>query len=92
MNSFSVNGQLLNSVQELFNITALVVVPVLTIEDFIIYGSDKGDVCIRCSGTFEKIQSYSLNSISPVLCLTVTQDFKHVLIGCLDGEIAILSN
>ncbi|OMJ89253.1 hypothetical protein SteCoe_8641 [Stentor coeruleus] len=88
---YSVNGLLINTIQEHFNINALIVVRYPTYEDFLVYASDKGDVIIRKAGNGEKFSSCSLGIISPITCVAVTADYKYIFVGCIDGEIAIIA-
>lgn len=89
ISSYSLNGVLLSTIEETWNVTVLSVIKYITSEDYVLYGNDKGEIFIRKSGNFEKVRSYTL--ASPILSISLTSDYKHMLVGCSDGEIAILT-
>lgn len=90
--SYSVNGDILRSVQEYSNVTTMTLVRYVTGEDFVMCGGEKGEIWIRHAGTLEKVNNSSLGVASPVTSLEMTSDFKHIIVGCADGELAILTN
>jgi hypothetical protein len=56
-----------------------------------VYGNDKGDIVFRSTGNFEIIRTCSLGVSSPVIQVSLTSDLRNMLVGCADGEIAILT-
>lgn len=88
---FSLNGVNLNVIQESANILCLSVVQSPTFNDYIVYSNDKGEIIIRNSGNFELIRTCSLGLQTPISSFLFTSDLKTLLVGCSDGEIAILT-
>ena len=88
---YSLNGVQLNIIQESANIMCFSILQSPVFTDVLVYGNDKGEIIFRNAGNFEIIRTCSLAVLSPVVQFVFTSDFKNLLVGCVDGEIAILT-
>ena len=88
---YSLNGVQLNIIQESANVMCISILQSPIFADVLVYGNDKGEIIFRNAGNFEIIRTCSLAVLSPIVEFVFTSDFKNLLVGCVDGEIAILT-
>lgn len=91
--SFSVNGAQLHKVHErCMYINSPIIVKDHNHRDYLIYGTEMGDIVIRYAGTLESMRRFSLSGSVPVVSLLATRDLKYLLVGCADGELGVLTD
>ena len=91
--SFSVNGDNLHrSHERCFFVTSPVVVRDLECVEYLVYGTEVGDIVVRSTGNLEVLHRYSLASGTPVLSVVVTSDLRFLLAGGADGELTVLTD
>eukprot|EP00360_Condylostoma_magnum_P000833 CAMPEP_0168316984 /NCGR_PEP_ID=MMETSP0210-20121227/21505_1 /TAXON_ID=40633 /ORGANISM="Condylostoma magnum, Strain COL2" /LENGTH=101 /DNA_ID=CAMNT_0008309123 /DNA_START=1632 /DNA_END=1934 /DNA_ORIENTATION=- len=91
--SFSVNGvQLKSAVERSMNMICPVVVTDPSQVDFIIYGTEAGDVVIRNCGTLDVVRRFVLRDSAPITSLVITNDLRFLVVGGADGELTVLTD
>jgi len=91
--AFSVNGELIHKAHERasFVISPLVVRD-LNQTEYLVYGTEIGEVVIRAVGTFAVVKRVTVVNGIPILTLLTTQDLRFLLAGCADGELTVLTD
>lgn len=91
--TYSVNGAELCRVQDKYKwVSCALVVKNLMKKDFLVYGTDTGEIVIRQTGNLELITRVSLASAAPVLTLMLTSDLRFLLACCADGEMTVITD
>jgi hypothetical protein len=91
--TYSVNGAELCRVQDKFKwVSSALVVKDLMRKDFLVYGTDTGDIVIRHAGTLELVRRIALTAAAPVLSLMLTSDLRFLLACCADGEMTVITD
>lgn len=91
--SHSINGAILCQAHER---SAHVISPVLARnlhwQEFVIYGTESGEIVIRTVKNLLPLRRLALANSSPVLTLLVSDDLRFLLAGCADGELTVLTD
>lgn len=91
--TYSVNGAELCRAQDKFKwVSCAVVVKDLLRRDFLVYGTDTGDIVIRYAGNLELVRRIALTAAAPVLSLMMTSDLRFLLACCADGEMTVITD
>ncbi|CAG9332437.1 unnamed protein product [Blepharisma stoltei] len=91
--SFSINGEPLYRVHErCVHMTSPIILRNLNQQEFLIYGTETGDIVIRYASTLEPLRRFSITGGSPVLTLMANKDLRFLLVGCADGELGVLTD
>jgi hypothetical protein len=91
--SYSVNGAFLHKTHErCYHICSPIVVKDHNQQDFLVYGTDIGEIVIRHAGNLQPMRRFWLSGSSPVLTLIATPDLRFLLAGCADGELTVLTD
>lgn len=91
--SFSVNGAPLYKVHErCVFITSPIILRNINCQEYLVYGTETGDIVIRYAGTLEPLRRFSITGGSPVLTLMANKDLRFLLVGCADGELGVLTD
>ncbi|CAG9328520.1 unnamed protein product [Blepharisma stoltei] len=91
--SYAVNGAQLHRNNERCKfVNSPMIVKDMNFRDFLIYGTESGDIVIRYAGTLEVLRRFTLSGGIPVISLIATRDLKFLLFGCADGELGVLTD
>jgi len=60
--------------------------------DYLVYGTDTGDIVIRQAGNLDLVKRVSLTAAAPVLSLMLTSDLRFLLACCADGEMTVITD
>mmetsp|Transcript_20253 Transcript_20253/g.37790 ORF Transcript_20253/g.37790 Transcript_20253/m.37790 type:complete len:2300 (-) Transcript_20253:736-7635(-) len=91
--SHSVNGGLLMQIHErCSHVISPVLVRNLHWQEFIVYGTEAGEIVIRTVKNLQPLRRLALANCSPVLTLLVSEDLRFLLAGCADGELTVLTD
>lgn len=91
--SYSVNGELITKAQERASfVISPIVVRDLNQTEYLIYGTEIGEVVIRVASTFALVKRVTVVNGIPILTLLTTQDLRFLLAGCADGELTVLTD
>ena len=91
--SYSVNGaEICKSQERAKFIASPLIVKDSYRKDYLIYGTETGDVVLRNAGTLDTIRRISLSGAAPVLSVMITSDLRFLLVGCADGELTVITD
>jgi hypothetical protein len=91
--SFSVNGgQLAQAHERSSQVISPVLARNLHWQEFVIYGTEGGEIVIRTVKNLQPLRRLALANCSPVLTLLVSDDLRYLLAGCADGELTVLTD
>ena len=91
--TYSVNGAELCRVQDKYRwVSCALVAKDLLKRDYLVYGTDTGDIVIRQAGNLDLVKRVSLTAAAPVLTLMLTSDLRFLLACCADGEMTVITD
>mmetsp|Transcript_19775 Transcript_19775/g.36430 ORF Transcript_19775/g.36430 Transcript_19775/m.36430 type:complete len:2240 (+) Transcript_19775:1474-8193(+) len=90
--SFSVNGTLLHKARENSqHIIRPIVLKDQNWKEYLVYGTDSGDILIRGISNLMPLRRLSLPNSFPILSLFPTQDLRILFAACGYGEVTVLA-
>ena len=73
-------------------ITSPMLVKDLHSSELLVYGTEKGELCIRKLPFLEDMKKWDVSLNCPVVTIQVSKDKKYIFCGCSDGEFSVLTD